>query len=362
MNATYRFSATWGKSLLARSMGLMWLIGLSAFVVYDTEDSATIGHTAYAPSNNRSETGITWDNRPALTSSAVDDRDTLMPMQNGAPVLAGAGDIASCSGAGDEATANLLDGIAGTVFTTGDNVYPDGTFIEFTNCYDPTWGRHKARTRPSAGNHDYHTSGAAGYYGYFGPAAGDPEKGYYSYDLGAWHIIVLNSEISVAADSPQVQWLRADLAAHPVACTAAYWHTPRFSSGTHHGSSTSMRPFWQALYDFGADVVLVGHEHNYERFASQDPNGVADPGRGIREFVVGTGGKSHYTIGTPIANSEVRNADTYGVLKLTLHPTSYDWEFIPEAGKTFTDSGAASCVLFGASMFPIYLPLIVRQP
>jgi hypothetical protein len=360
MNATSRFSAPWGKSLLARSMGLMWLIGLFALAVYDITTSSANGQPVYAPSHHRSITGITQNNWPAPTNGVVDDKGTMMPMQSSAPVLVGAGDIATCSGTGDEATANLLDGIAGTVFTTGDNVYPDGTSAEFANCYDPTWGRHKARTRPSAGNHDYHTQGAAGYYSYFGAAAGDPSKGYYSYNLGDWHIIVLNSEISAGANSAQVQWLRADLAAHPVACTAAYWHKPRFSSGEHHGSSTSMRPLWQALYDFGADVVLAGHEHNYERFAPQDPEGVADPARGIREFVVGMGGRSHYAFGTPIANSEVRNADTYGVLKLTLHPTSYTWEFIPEAGKTFTDSGTASCVLFGTSLLPMHLPVIVR--
>jgi hypothetical protein len=259
------------------------------------------------------------------------------------PVLVGAGDIANCSTDGDETTASLLDGIPGTVFTTGDNAYPDGTTADFANCYDPSWGRHKARTRPSAGNHDYHTQGAAGYFSYFGSAAGEPGKGYYSYDLGTWHIIVLDSNIVVGAGSPQEQWLRADLAAHPVPCTLAYWHYPRFSSGILHGSDSSMHSLWQALYDHGADVVLNGHEHNYERFAPQDPAGVADP-RGIRQFVIGSGGRSHYPFGPPIANSEIRNSNTYGVLKLTLHPTSYDWEFIPEAGKTFTDSGSGTCV------------------
>ena len=260
------------------------------------------------------------------------------------PVLVGAGDIANCSSNGDEATASLLDDIPGTVFTTGDNVYPDGTAAEFANCYDPSWGRHKARTYPSVGNHDYHTSDATGYFDYFGAAAGEPGKGYYSYDLGAWHIIVLNSNLEVGAGSPQEQWLRTDLAAHPTTCTLAYWHHPLFSSGIRHGSDSSMRPLWQALYDFGADVVLNGHEHNYERFAPQNPEGASDPARGIREFVIGSGGRSHYPIVVPIANSEVQNANTYGVLKLTLHPDSYDWEFIPEAGKTFTDSGSGTCV------------------
>jgi K319-like protein/calcineurin-like phosphoesterase family protein len=264
------------------------------------------------------------------------------------PVLIGAGDIASCSSLGDEATANLLDGIAGTVFTTGDNAYPDGTAAQYTNCYNPTWGRHKARTRPAVGNHEYHTAGASAYFNYFGAAAGDPNRGYYSYDLGAWHIVVLNSNCDqvggCGAGSLQEQWLRVDLAAHPAVCTLAYWHAPRFSSGIVHGSSRAMATIWQVLYDYGAEVVLTGHEHHYERFARQDANGGADPERGIREFVLGMGGKSHYAFGTPIANSEVRNSDTLGVLKLTLHATSYDWQFIPEAGKTFTDAGSESCI------------------
>jgi hypothetical protein len=264
------------------------------------------------------------------------------------PVLVGAGDISICSNDNDEATAALLDGIEGTVFTLGDNVYDTGTASQFTNCYDPTWGRHKSRTRPSPGNHVYYTANATGYFNYFGSAAGDPTKGYYSYNLGFWHIVVINSNdscniISCAAGSAQEQWLRVDLAGSGAACTLAYWHHPRFSSGNSHGNNPAMQAIWQALYDFGADVVLTGHEHNYERFARQDAAGAADPAHGIREFVVGTGGKSHYGFGVPKPNSEVRNGDTYGVLKLTLHPTSYDWEFVPIAGQTFTDSGSESC-------------------
>jgi len=266
------------------------------------------------------------------------------PIPGDDPVLVGAGDIADCSSEDDEATANLLDNIPGTVFTTGDNAYLDGTAADYMNCYEPSWGRHKARTYPSAGNHDYHTEGAAGYFDYFGPIAGEPGKGYYSYDLGTWHIIVLNSNIRVAAGSEQEQWLRADLAAHPVACTLAYWHHPRFSSGEHHGSIVRMQPLWQALYDNGADVVLAGHEHNYERFAPQDPQGTADPIRGIRQFVIGSGGRGFYPLTNSIANSEVRNDDTHGVLKLVLHSGSYSWEFVPVEGGTFTDSGSAPCV------------------
>jgi hypothetical protein len=263
------------------------------------------------------------------------------------PVLVGAGDIATCSRTDDEVTANLLDTIPGTVFTAGDNVYSDGTATEFSNCYNPSWGRHKARTRPAPGNHDYHTTGATGYYNYFGAAAGDPKKGYYSYDLGAWHVVVINSNCSEVggcqAGSAQEQWLRADLTAHPATCTLAYWHHPLFSSGQ-HGNDTEMRPIWQALYDARADVVINGHDHDYERFAPQNPAGQADASRGIREFVVGTGGAGLRAVGSGIANSQVRNGDTNGVLKLTLHPTSYDWQFVPEAGKTFTDAGTAACV------------------
>ncbi len=257
-------------------------------------------------------------------------------------VLVGAGDIASCGLRGDEATAALLDTIPGTVFTAGDNAYNSGTPSEYADCYDPTWGRHKARTRPAPGNHDYATPGAAGYFGYFGAAAGDPATGYYSYDLGDWHILVLNSNLSMQAGSPQEQWLRNDLAAHPAPCTLAYWHHPRFSSGP-HGSSTAAQALWQALYEAGAEVVVSGHDHHYERFAPQDAQGTADAEQGIRAFVVGTGGGRLDAIGPPIANSEVHEDDTWGVLKLTLHTMSYGWEFVPVAGKTFTDQGSAGC-------------------
>ena len=256
-------------------------------------------------------------------------------------MFVGAGDIAT-SGSGDEETAQLLDNIPGTVFTLGDNAYTNGTLTEYTNYYEPTWGRHKARTRPSPGNHEYNTSGAAGYYDYFGDIAGPDRRGYYSYDLGDWHIISLNSNISMSAGSTQEQWLRADLAATTAKCVLAYWHHPRFSSGS-HGSSSAPQPLWQALYDYNADVVLVGHDHNYQRFAPQTPTGAADPARGIREFVVGSGGRGYYTFATPIANTEAHNYDTFGILKLTLYADSYTWEFIPVAGKTFTDVGSGSC-------------------
>jgi acid phosphatase type 7 len=228
----------------------------------------------------------------------------------------------------------------------GDLAYPDGAPEDF-KCYDKTWGRVKDRTRPAVGNHEFHSTGASYYFQYFGAAAGDPKTGYYSYDLGTWHIVVLNSECEeiggCRAGSPEEKWLRADLAGHPVGCTLAYFHKPRFSSGLNHGNDPEVGAFWQALYDFNAELILNGHDHDYERFAPQDPDGNADPKRGIREFVVGTGGKNHREFGIHKANSEVRDNTAFGVLKLTLKTTGYDWKFIPEAGKTFTDSGSGSC-------------------
>jgi hypothetical protein len=263
------------------------------------------------------------------------------------PILVAVGDIASCSSDGDEATAALLDGLSGTIATLGDHAYRSGTPQEFADCYDPSWGRHKDRTRPAPGNHDYETSGAAGYFDYFGAAAGEPGKGYYSYDLGTWHIVVLNSNCSQVGGcgegTPQEQWLREDLAAHPATCTLAYWHHPLFSSGMEHGGNESMQPVWQALYDAGADVVLAGHEHNYERFAPQDATGATDLDRGIRQFVVGTGGKSLYEFGEALPASEVRNADAMGVLMLRLYATGYEWEFVPIAGALFEDTATWPC-------------------
>ena len=255
-------------------------------------------------------------------------------------VLVGAGDIADCDA---QPTAALLDNIPGTVFTAGDNAYPDGTASDYASCYDPSWGRHKARTRPAPGNHDYNTSGATGYYDYFGPLAGPAGRGYYSYDLGAWHIVSLNSNVSMSAGSAQETWLRADLAASSKSCTIAYWHHPRFSSGSNHGSSTQSAGVWQALYDAGAEIVISGHDHEYERFAPQTPSAGADQARGIREFIVGTGGAGLYSFATPLPNSEVRDNTSFGVLKLTLSAGSYTWEFIPIAGDSFTDSGSGTC-------------------
>jgi acid phosphatase type 7 len=261
-------------------------------------------------------------------------------------VIVAAGDIADCSSDGDEATARIVVGMEGTVLTLGDNAYEDGTAQDFSECYEPTWGQFKERTRPAPGNHDYETEGASAYFDYFGEAAGEPGKGYYSYDLGQWHIVALNSnceDVGCGASSPQLRWLEADLAKDAKTCTLAYFHYPLFSSGKYRPGIREVKPLWEALYAADADVVLNGHDHNYQRFAPQDPDGNADPQRGIREFVVGTGGRSHYSILGPIANSEVYNDETYGVLKLTPHPEGYEWRFIPVEGETFTDSGSARC-------------------
>jgi hypothetical protein len=259
-------------------------------------------------------------------------------------VLVGAGEVARCESYGnDEATALVLDNIPGTVFTTGDNIHASGSLDDFNTCYDPSWGRHKARTLPSVGRNEYLTPGASGYFDYFGTAAGERDKGYYSYNLGDWHVVVLNSNIDMTAGSPQEQWLRADLAASTKLCTLAYWHHTRFSS---YGTSVrgSIKPLWDALYAARAEVVVNGYYRLYERFAPQTPDGVADPQTGIRQITVGTGGHGVDTFGTFIApNSEARGSGTFGVLKLTLATTSYSWEFVPVPGGTFTDSGSGSC-------------------
>lgn len=265
------------------------------------------------------------------------------PPPPGSVVLIGAGDISDCNNNNDEATAKILDANTGTVFLAGDNAYENGSTSDYNNCYNPTWGRHKARTKPSPGNHEYNTLNATGYYAYFGSAAGDPTKGYYSYDLGEWHIVALNSNIANIDAAAQLSWLNADLTANTKSCTLAYWHHPRFSSGSEHGNNTAMEPFWNVLVQFNADVIINGHDHDYERFARQSPTGVADNVSGIREFVVGTGGRALYTLGIRKANSEVFNSSTFGVLKLTLSAGSYSWQFLPIAGQTFTDSGSENC-------------------
>jgi len=230
------------------------------------------------------------------------------------------------------------------ILPLGDTQYEDATVAKYQQSFDPSWGRVKSIMHPVPGNHEY-LSGGAGYFGYFGAAAGDPTKGYYSFDVGTWHVVVLNGECTYiggcTAGSPEDVWLQADLAAHPSACTLATWHEPRFSSGQH--GDAALDQFWQDLYAAHVDVVLNGHDHDYERFAYQNPAQQADP-QGIREFVVGTGGEEFHDLGVLQPNSEVLNNDTFGVLEVTLHPTGYDWSFVNDGSGSFTDSGTDSCV------------------
>lgn len=260
--------------------------------------------------------------------------------------LVGAGDIAECDEAGDEATAALLAGIEGIVFTAGDNAYPDGSARDYTECYDPAWGAHRARTRPAPGNHEYDTGSAKDYLRYFGAAAAPAGETWYSFTAGAWLVIVLDSSCDEVggcdAGSPQGQWLAGQLATTDRRCTLAIWHHPLFSSGM-HGNQDDVRPFWDALHAAGAELVVNGHDHNYERFAPQDPDGSPDPERGIRQFVVGTGGSNLRPLEVTVANSEVRDASSHGLVRLTLREGGYDWEFVPVEGATFTDAGSGTC-------------------
>lgn len=250
-------------------------------------------------------------------------------------VVLAAGDIGDCTSAGDEATAALMDGLAGTVLALGDLAYPDGSDDAFTRCYGPTWGRHRDRTRPVPGNHDWTTPDAAGFFRFFSMTA----PAWRSFELGAWHVVALDSNCAAVGgcgpESPQGRWLQADLAGSSAArCTLAYWHHPLRSSGRVHGGEPTVEPLWRAIAAAGADVVLNGHEHVYERFAPED---------GVPEFVVGTGGASLYAFGPARPGSEVRDNSTHGVLELTLDDGSYRWRFVPVAGGTFSDAGTGTC-------------------
>lgn len=257
----------------------------------------------------------------------------------GAPLLLAVGDIASCDVSADELVGELAARLPGTIALLGDIAYPDGSPADYAGCFDPTWGPIRSRLRPVPGNHEYQTADASGYFSYFGSAAGTAGEGWYSYDLGSWHVIALNSECDAiggcGSGSPQLAWLIADLAAHPAACTLAYWHHSRYSSGL-HGDDDMTDALWRALASAGADLVLAAHDHDYERLAPVD---------GIRSFVVGTGGRSLYEWpGSPGPSTEIRGNDTYGLLELTLRPADYSWRFVPAAGAgSFTDSGTADC-------------------
>jgi acid phosphatase type 7 len=321
----------------------------------------TLGYadTGLAPNTSYSYTVDAFDSAGNRSGRSSAVSGTTGSPSSGDPVIATAGDIAcdpsdgrwnggaGISGACRElATSNILfSSNLAAVLPLGDDQYEDATWWKFMQSYDASWGRLFSLTKPVPGNHEYLTQGAAGYYNYFGSLAGDPTKGYYSYDIGTWHIIALNSECAniggCGANSAEETWLRNDLNTHSNTCTLAYWHRPRFTSGL-HGNDDTYATWWYDLYNAHADIVLNGHDHDYERFALQDDRQNPDP-NGVREFVVGTGGQEHEAFVTQAQNSQVFNNDTFGVLKLTLHPTSYDWQFVPEAGGTFTDSGTSSC-------------------
>lgn len=256
------------------------------------------------------------------------------PRPPGTVTVAAAGDIASCDENGDAATASVVRALRpDAVLTLGDNVYPDGSQDQFSRCYAPTWGTFRAKTYPAPGNHDYATPEAAGYFAYFGRRAPGP---YYSFELGAWHLVSLNSEIARERGSRQERWLRRDLARDRHTCELLYWHRPRWSGGA-HGSDKSMQALWQAAYDHGVELVLTGHDHNYQRFYRLDARGRRDVRRGVVHLVVGTGGKSHYAT-RRMANRAAANTTTFGVLALSLRPGAYDLRFVPVRGSTWTDS------------------------
>ena len=319
-------------------------------VVGDTLDEADetltlqLSNASGATIADSSGLGVILDDDGGVTGTKIAAAGDIACDPASSSFNGGAGVGLACR---QSATSDLLVG-AGyeAVLALGDIQYEDGAFSKFGLSYDPSWGRVKGITHPAPGNHEYGTGGAAGYYQYFGAAAGDPTKGYYSFDLGGWHLIALNSNCAAVGGcgvgTAQEQWLRADLTANSAAaCTLAYWHHPRFSSGE-HGSDSAYTAFWQALYDANADVVLVGHDHDYERFAPQTASGALDLTRGIREFVVGTGGKELRTFPTVRANSEARSVASLGILELTLGSSAYSWRFVPAVG-TFTDAGTASC-------------------
>jgi acid phosphatase type 7 len=341
-SSPWSYQIGWGDG--ASSNGSMSSVApVTGTHTYDTEGNYTVTITV---TNQRGDSGTGSVNVDAT-----------------APVLLAAGDIGDCGRTSDDSTAMLLDTMQGIVTPLGDDAYPDGAPADYNNCYAPTWGRQKARTKPVPGNHDYDcglwnttlpgcTSPAAGYFGYFGAAAGDPSTGYYDYTLGSWLVIVLNTgtdkPVNYQAGSPQEQWLRAELASHSQQCVVAMFHHPRFSTVASRDSITYYTAgIWNALYEYGADLVLNGHDHAYQRFAPQRPDGTRDDAFGIREIAAGTGGgETLYGLSDPPpvgSNIEVSNWHTHGILKVTLRDGGYDWKFVPSSGATFTDSGSGTC-------------------
>jgi hypothetical protein len=321
---------TWAgvlRSLHRRRLGIALAAWLATAVAGAGDTSAGFGVTGWSP--------------PPVSQPA-----TAAGASSVATIIV-AGDIASCSWDGDAATARLVRRIPGTVMTAGDNAYQSGSLTEFRECYGPTWGRFRNRTRPVLGNHDVATRGAAGYFRYFGKRAGRPGRGWYGFNAGSWRIYALNTNCRMIGGckegSAELRWLRADLEAHPRRCVLAVWHHPRYSSGM-HGNVNASRALLSALYRAGAEIVVNGHDHLYERFAAARPNGEADPVHGIRQFIVGTGGAPLYRATRPFApNSRRRNSATHGVLRLTLHVNRYEWEFVPVRGGGFRDRGSGAC-------------------
>jgi hypothetical protein len=293
---------------------------------------------------------------PAPSPASLTAPPSAVPTQAPSVGTVGiAGDIA-CSAADNAtatarrchqmATSDLLRSV-GIVITTGDNQYERGELSEFEKSYAASWGRFLDKTYPSVGNHDYLTPEASGYFSYFGARAGDPAEGWYAFDYAGWHFIALNSNCTPAGgcgpSSPQVRWLKGDLAKSTARCTVAFWHKPRWASGQ-YADDDRYAAFWQTLYEGNAEIVLNGHDHNYQRYAPLDPRGVRDDARGLRQYIVGTGGRSHYPVlDGPIPNREAADDTTFGILELTLHDGAYDWRFVPEAGDTYHDRGSGVC-------------------
>jgi acid phosphatase type 7 len=286
---------------------------------------------------------------PSDAAQAVVPQHEALDVDAGPVTIAAAGDISEAEVGHQVETANLVaDGGYDGVLLLGDDQYPAGRLEDYTKYFAPTWGRFMEKLHPTPGNHEYVTPGGAGYFAYFGTRAGDPTRGYYSYDLGAWHLIALNTNnacraIACDAQSEQLKWLRADLEAHRNRCTLAYFHHPRFCSGQHHGDFAGASAIWDVLYEYGTDVVLNGHEHLYERFDPQDPSGRPDEKRGIRELVIGTGGAENYPLAATKPNSAVRHTGAFGILKMTLKPGAYDWEFVPVRSGELADTGSGVC-------------------
>ena len=335
--SSWSFARLLATAVLAGAGGVLLLVGLGSVASPAPGGTASPGAAAVA----------TGTPAPGTTRPTVPAASAPSPTPGGDPVIVGAGDIARCDSDADEATAALVERLPGIVFTLGDNVYESGTPSEFRECFGPSWGRVRDRIAlPVPGNHDHNTESAFGYRAYFGAAAVEDGHTWYSRDIGQWHVVVLDStcakvEGGCDAGSPQLEWLRDDLARSGARCTLALFHHPRFSSGE-HGSDESVAPFWDVLHAAGADLVLNGHEHDYERFAPQDPSARVDRERGITQLIVGTGGAPLREFKEHVANSRVRSSLAHGVISLRLQPSGWTFRFETVDG-TFTDEGAGAC-------------------